>query len=419
MTRVGEATGRSQRARLSILIVVIVFNVLGIGLMLPVVPMLVRELTGGTVGTASTVYGLLLGLYSLMQFVLGPAMGALSDRFGRRPILLVSLAGLSLDYLLLAVAPTIWWVVAARLIGGALGASIATATASIADITPPERRAQSFGLIGVAFGIGYIAGPLIGGLLGAYGSRMPFYAAAAMGVVALVFAWFLLGESLPAQSRRPFEWRQANPVGALMAVAGYPTVVALIAVFALTRLAERMLEANWVLYTAYRFDWGTAEVGLSLAFVGLWAAVAQGGLVRVVVPRIGEQRAIRMGISVAIVFMVLLAFAVRPWMIYAIAVPYVLGWGVTGPAIQALVTRAVPASEQGILQGAITSMSTASGIVASPISGGLFDYFIGARAPIHLPGIAYLVGAALFAAALVVAVRSIRVAAVEDQAAAS
>ena len=251
-----------QRARLAVLFVVIAFNVLGLGLMLPVVPILVRELTGGEVGTASAIYGWLIALYSLMQFILGPAMGALSDRFGRRPIILISLVGLSLDYLLLALAPTIGWVVVARIIGGAMGASIATATAYIADITPPERRAQNFGLIGVAFGVGYVAGPLIGGLLGAYGSRVPFFAASAMGVVALVFAWFQLGELLAPEHRRAFSLREANPLGAFLKVARYPSVFALISVLALVQLGERMLEANWVLYTAYRFDWGAPRSAL-------------------------------------------------------------------------------------------------------------------------------------------------------------
>jgi DHA1 family tetracycline resistance protein-like MFS transporter len=395
----------SQRGRLIVLFVTLVFVILGIGLMLPVVPMLVRELTGGEVAAASAIYGWLIALYSLMQFGCGPAMGALSDRFGRRPVLLVSLVGLSLDYLLLAVAPTIWWVVVARIIGGAMGASISTASAYIADITPPERRAQNFGLIGVAFGIGFVAGPLIGGVLGEYGSRVPFYAASAVGVVALIFAWFLLGESLAPENRRAFRLREANPVGALMVVARYPAVVALMAVFVLTQLAERMLEANWVLFTAYKFDWSAAQVGLSLAFVGLCSVIAQGGLVRLVVPAIGEWRTITGGIVIATVCMVLLAVVSQPWMIYAIVVPYVLGWGLTAPAIQALVTRAVPANEQGILQGAISSTATATGIVAPPVSGGLFAYFIGSNAPVHVPGIAFLVGAALFVAGLVVALR--------------
>jgi len=292
--------------------------------------------------------------------------------------------------------------VVARIVGGAMGASVATATAYIADITPPEKRAQNFGLIGMAFGLGYVVGPLIGGLLGAYGSRVPFFAASAMGVIALVFAWFMLGESLAPEHRRAFSLKEANPLGAFLKVARYPSVVILIAVLALTQFGERMLEANWVLYTAYRFDWGAAQVGASLAFVGLMAAIAQGGLVRVVVPALGERLTINIGIAVAAVSMVLLAFAVTPWMVYAIAVPYVLGWGLTAPAVQALVTRAVPASEQGILQGAISSTRTATGIAASPVSGGLFAYFISANAPAHIPGIAYLVGAVVFAAGLAV-----------------
>ncbi len=395
----------SQRGRLAVLFVTLVFNVLGIGLMLPVVPMLVRELTRGDVAAASAIYGWLFGTYSLMQFAFGPAMGALSDRLGRRPILLVSLVGLSLDYLLLAVAPTITWMFVARIIGGVLGASITATSAYIADITPAERRAQNFGLIGVAFGIGFIAGPLLGGVLGEYGSRVPFYAAATVGALAFVFAYFLLTESLDREHRRRFRLREANPVGALIAVSRYPAVAALIAVVVLTNLAERMLEANWVLYTAYLFDWGTAEVGLSLALVGVCAVLAQGGLVRVVVPAIGERRTISLGIAVAAVGMVLLAFVTQPWMVFAIIVPYVLGWGMTGPAVQALVTRAVPASEQGILQGAITSMMTATGIVGPPVSGALFAFFISESAPVHLPGVAMLVGAALFVAGLVVALR--------------
>lgn len=395
----------SQRGRLAVLFVTLVFNVLGIGLMLPVVPMLVRELTGGDIAAASAVYGWLFGTYSLMQFGFGPGMGALSDWFGRRPILLISLVGLSLDYLILALAPTIAWVFVARIVGGILAASITVTSAYIADITPEERRAQNFGLIGVAFGIGFVAGPLLGGVLGEYGSRVPFFAAAMFGVVAFTFAYFLLGESLESERRRRFRLREANPVGALIVVSRHPEVAALIAVFVLTGLAERMLEANWVLFTAYLFDWGTAEVGLSLALVGVCAALSQGGLVRVVVPAIGERRTISLGIAVAAVSMVALAFVTRPWMVFAIIVPYVLGWGMVGPAVQALVTRAVPASEQGILQGALTSMMMATGILGPPVAGGLFAFFIGESAPVHLPGAAMLAGAALFVAGFTMALR--------------
>jgi DHA1 family tetracycline resistance protein-like MFS transporter len=393
----------TQRVKLAVLFATLVINVLGIGIMLPVVPILVRELNGGEIGSAATIYGLLIALYSLMQFLFGPAIGALSDRFGRRPILLTCMFGLSLDYLLLAIAPNLWIVVVARIVGGVFGASVTTASAYIADITPPERRAQNFGLIGVAFGIGFIIGPLFGGILGEYGARVPFYAAGAVTFTAFLFALFLLPESLDREHRRRFRLREANPVGAFLVVARYPAVAALMVIFVLAQFAERMLEANWVLFTAYRFEWGAAAVGVSFAWVGVLFVFTQGVLVRVVVPKLGEWRTLTMGLAIAAVCMATIAFANQGWMLYVIIVPYVLGWGLSGPAIQALVTRAVPRNEQGILQGAITSAATASGVVAAPLSGALFGWFIGPATPIHLPGIAFLVGAVLFVAALVLA----------------
>ena len=395
----------TERVKLAVLFATLVINVFGIGIMLPVVPILVRELNGGEIGSAATIYGLLIALYSLMQFLFGPAMGALSDRFGRRPVLLFSTLGLGLDYLLLAIAPNLWIVAVARLLGGIFGASVSTASAYIADITPPEKRAQNFGLIGVAFGIGFVAGPLFGGILGEYGSRVPFFAAAAVCFLAFVFAWFLLPESLDRKLRRPFRIREANPVGAFLIVTRYPAVATLLIVFVLAQFAERMLEANWVLFTAYQFQWGAAAVGISFAWVGVLFVFTQGVLVRVVIPRLGEWRTLTAGLGIAAICMATIAFANQGWMLYAIIVPYVLGWGLSGPAIQALVTRAVPPNEQGILQGAITSAATASGIVAAPLSGTLFGYFIAPAAPVQLPGVAFLVGAVMFVIGLVVAWR--------------
>lgn len=398
----------TQRVKLAVLFATLVINVLGIGIMLPVVPILVRELTeGGEIGAAATIYGLLIALYSLMQFLFGPAIGALSDRFGRRPVLLVCMFGLSLDYVLLALAPNLWVVVAARVIGGVFGASVTTASAYIADITPPERRAQNFGLIGVAFGVGFVIGPLFGGILGEYGARVPFYAAGAVTFIAFLFAFFLLPESLDRENRRRFRLREANPVGAFLVVGRYPAVAALMVIFVLAQFAERMLEANWVLFTAYRFEWGAAAVGVSFAWVGVLFVFTQGVLVRVVIPKLGEWRTLTMGLAVAAVCMATIAFANQGWMLYVIIVPYVLGWGLSGPSIQALVTRAVPPTEQGILQGAITSAATASGVIAAPLSGSLFGYFIDPAAPVYLPGVAFLVGSALFVIALFLAWRPV------------
>ncbi len=396
----------TQSVKLAILFATLVIDVFGIGIMLPVVPMLVKELTGDDVGSAAAVYGWLLALYSLMQFLFGPLMGALSDRFGRRPILLLSMFGLTFDYLLLALAPALWVVVVARIIGGLMGASVATSTAYIADITPPEKRAQSFGLIGVAFGIGFVGGPLIGGVLGEFGSRVPFYAAAGVAFLAAAFAFFFLPESLSRKNRRRFKLSEANPVGAFQIISRYPAVMALLVVFILLQLGERMLEANWVLYTSYRFSWTASQVGFSLAAVGVLFAISQGGLVRVIVPRIGELRAIHFGLIIAAFAMTAIAFVSSAWLIYLIIVPYTLGWGLVGPAVQSLVTRAVPANEQGILQGALTSASTATGVIGPPLSGGLFAFFISDSAPVHLPGVAYLVGAAMFVAGVAFSWRS-------------
>ncbi len=390
----------TQQAKLAVLFFSLIIDVLGIGIMLPVVPMLVRELSGGELSSAAAIYGLLIALYSLMQFLCGPLMGALSDRFGRRPILLLSMLGLALDYGLLSVAPSITVVAIARILGGIMGASVATASAYISDITPPERRAQNFGLIGVAFGIGFIVGPLTGGFLGEFGSRVPFYGAAAVSLVAFLFTFFMLPELLDKENRRRFRLREANPVGAFLVVARYPAVVALMVVFVLAQLAERMLESTWVLFSAHQFHWGAAAVGISLAWVGVLFVITQGGLVRYVVPRLGEWRTLTAGLAVSVVCMAALGLSNQGWMMYVITVPYVFGWGLTGPAIQAIVTRAVPKTEQGILQGAMSSVGTFTGVIGPPIAGALFGYFVSPAAPFQLPGAPLLVGSLLFVAGL-------------------
>lgn len=391
-----------ERRSLAVLFLVLVINVLGIGLMLPVVPMLVTELAGGAIASAATVYGWLIALYSLMQFTFGPTLGALSDRFGRRPVILVSLAGLGLDYLLLALAPSLWVLAAARMIGGMMGASLATANAYVADITPPERRAQNYGLLGVAFGIGFVAGPAIGGLLAGYGSRVPFYAAAAACVVAFGLAFLFLPESLKPENRRRFALREANPFGAFLMLRRHRAVVAILAIFALAQLAERMLEATWVLFTAHEFGWGAGAVGLSLAFVGVLFVVSQGVLVRLVIPKVGEAPVATVGLAVGTLSFLAFAFSYSPAMLLAVLVPYVLVWGMVGPALQAMITRAVGANEQGTLQGVVSSTQTATGVLAPPVGGALFGFFVGPAAPFAFPGAAFLAGAVLFLAAFLV-----------------
>jgi len=395
----------THRVKFAVLFVALLIDVFGIGIMLPVMPGLIRDLNGGDFANAAVIYGGLIALYSGMQFAFGPMVGALSDRFGRRPIILFSMLGLGLDYFLLAVAPNLWIVALARIVGGVMGASISTATAYVADITPAEKRAQSFGLLGVAFGVGFVAGPLFGGILGEYGARVPFYAAAAVSFLAFVFAFFFLPESLDRELRRPFRWQEANPIGAFFVVARYRTVLSLLLVYVLSQLAERLLEATWVLFTGYRFGWGAHDVGISFAWIGVLFVFTQGVLVRTVIPRFGEWRMVVFGLGVATLCMAALAFVNQGWMVYAVMVPYILGWGMTGPAAQAIVTNAVPANEQGILQGALSSVSTATGVVAAPIGGALFGYFISSNAPFQLPGVAFLLGSLMFVLALLLAVR--------------
>ena len=396
----------SERTSLAVLFLVLVINVLGIGILLPVMPLLVAEFAGGEIASAAWIYGVLIALYSLMQFLFGPLLGALSDRFGRRPVLLVSLFGLGLDYILLAVAPNLWMLAVARIIGGMMGASIATANAYVADITPPEKRAQNFGILGVAFGIGFVAGPAVGGLLAGFGPRAPFYAAAVACGIAFVLTWFLLPESLKPANRRPFRIAEANPFGAFLRVRRHGAVIGILAIFALAQVAERMLEATWVLFTAHQYGWGTGAISLSLAFVGLLFVVSQGVLVRLVVPKVGEAKVATVGLAVGTLCFVAFAFAYWPWLLIVVLVPYILIWGMVGPSLQSMITRSVDANEQGTLQGVITSTQTATGVVAPLVGGALFGWFIGPTAPVQFPGAAFLAGALLFLAAFLIWLRA-------------
>jgi DHA1 family tetracycline resistance protein-like MFS transporter len=392
----------ASRARVPVLLVTLTINVIGIGLLMPVLPQLIEELAGD-ISSAAFSYGLILSLYAAMQFIFGPLLGALSDRFGRRPIILLALVGLGVHYLVLGLAPTLAWVAIARAGGGMMGASVSAASAYIADITPPERRAQNFGLIGVAFGLGFIIGPVLGGALGEISLRLPFYVAAALCAANFALVWRYLPESLAPENRRRFSLRDANPIGAFILISRYSAVVALMAVFAFTQLAERALESTWVLFTDYRFGWGPAEVGISLAVVGLLIAFTEGVLVRILVPRLGEARMLQIGLVVGGLCMVALAFATEVWMAYAAIAVYVMGWGVVGPAARAMASRSVGVNEQGILQGAITSLLTATGIIGPPIAAGLFGYFVGPSTPVAFPGAPYILGAILFVVSIIMA----------------
>jgi len=393
-----------RNIRLIIVLAVVYIDMLGIGLAYPILPKLVEHFEHGDVSNASYVVGFLASGFSLMQFLFAPFIGALSDRYGRRLVILLSLAGSALAYLLMAAAPGLAYLAVARLIAGAMGGSFTTAGAYIADITPPEKRAQSFGLIGAAFGFGFITGPVAGGLLGAIDLHLPFLAAGCLCVANLVFGYFALPESLSLENRKPFALKTANPVGALREVWRYSSVFSLMMILVLAMFANRVAEMTWVLYTGYRFHWGPTEIGVSLAIVGVIFVVGQGWFTRILLPRIGERRAILIGLGVSVVVSVLYGAVNKGWMLYCVMPLAISGWTVAQPAVQGLMSRAVPANEQGLLQGAVSSITSLTSIAGPPIWTGLFGYFVSPSAPIIIPGAAFFVSALVFFVALILAV---------------
>jgi MFS transporter, DHA1 family, tetracycline resistance protein len=380
----------------------------GFGIILPVLPRLIMQLTGVSVDRAAGYGGWLSFVYALMQFFCAPVLGNLSDRFGRRPVLLFALATLGCDYLIMGFAPVIGWLFVGRAIAGIAGASFTPAYAYVADITPPERRAQSFGLMGAAFGVGFIVGPALGGLLGGFGPRAPFFTAGVVALANATLGYFALPESLPPQSRRPFAWARANPLGTLMQMRRHPVVMLLLGALFLWQLAHQVLPSTWAFYTISKFHWTSAEVGYSLAWVGLVMAVAQGVLTRVLIPWLGgERRAALAGMAAALMAYVGYAFATEGWMMYAVALTTFI-FALTYPSMNALASQQIPANAQGELQGAVACLYSLSSIVGPPLMTQVFGYFSGDAAPVHLPGAAFLTAAALTVAAALLLVRALR-----------
>jgi DHA1 family tetracycline resistance protein-like MFS transporter len=396
-----------RKPALAFIFATLALDILGIGIIIPILPKLVENFQGGSVAAASHTYGLLAALYSLMQFLFAPLLGSLSDRFGRRPVILASLFGSGLDYFVLASAPNLGWLFAGRIISGVTGANFAAAMAYIADVSPPEKRAANFGIIGAAFGIGFIAGPALGGVLGNVGLRVPFVAAGTLTLINWLYGWFVLPESLAPENRRRFSPARSNPVGALLDLRRHPMAFGLAGTYFLIYLAHQVFPSTWVLYTSYRYHWSFSQTGLSLAIVGLMAAIVQGGLTRIVVRRIGEEKAASLGLIIFALSYTGYGLATEGWMIYAILVAGSLG-GVTGAAVQGLISRGVGADEQGGVQGSLSSITSVAGILGPPVAAGLFAYFIGEKAPVHLPGAAFFFSAILVVLALVLALRSFR-----------
>jgi DHA1 family tetracycline resistance protein-like MFS transporter len=396
--------GEPRKATVAFVLIVILLDTLGIGLVLPVLPRIIERFLHGNLERASHTYGLFLALYAVMQFVFAPIVGGLSDRFGRRTVILTSLAGAACDYVLLAFAPTLGWLFVGRILAGMTGASFAAATAYIADVTPPEKRAASFGLVGAAFGVGFVLGPGLGGLLGGVSLRAPFLAAAALNLVNFLYGVFVLPESLGRENRRPFAWRRANPLGAIKNLGRSPIVRGLTATIVCSYLAQQLLRSTWALYTEARFGWSPGQVGLSLVCVGVAAAVVQGVLLRKLMPLLGERRAMLFGIVASVLGYAAIGLANRSWMLYVLVFPFALE-GLIEPSTKALLTREVGATEQGELQGSLGSLLSMTSIVG-PIAGtALFARFAPAEASPHVPGAVFLAGALLNVIGLLLAVR--------------
>nr|AIA18800.1 Tetracycline_Resistance_MFS_Efflux_Pump [uncultured bacterium] len=397
----------SRPAALGFIFITLMIDVTGLGIIIPVFPKLIQEMIHGDLSRASEYSGWLTFAYAIMQFLFAPLLGNLSDQYGRRPVLLGSLLGFGVDYLFLALAPSIGWLFLGRIIAGITGASFSTATAYIADISTPEKRAQNFGLVGAAFGLGFIIGPVVGGLLGQFGPRIPFYVAAGCSLLNALYGYFILPESLAPENRRRFDWKRANPLGTLLQLKKYPATLGLVSSLAILYIASHAVQSTWAFYNMQKFGWNSAWVGYSLGFVGLMVALVQGGLIRLVIPRIGQEKSIYAGLFLYSAGMLLFAFATKGWMMFAFMVPYALG-GISGPAMQGMISNKVPPNEQGELQGALASLMSATSIVGPLIMTYLFGYFTSNRAPFYFSGAAFVVGSVLILIGIWVAARTIK-----------
>jgi len=394
-------------AALAFIFVTILIDVIGLGVIIPVLPTLIEQLTGEGVSRASQYAGWLSFAYAAAQFAFAPVVGGLSDRFGRRPVLLAALLGLGCDYIFLALAPSIGWLFVGRIIAGITGASFTTATAYIADVSTPEKRAQNFGLVGAAFGLGFIIGPVLGGLFAHFGPRVPFVVAAVLSLCNFLYGFFLVPESLPVARRRPFSWARANAVASLLRLGRYPKIIGLVVALVLLYLAGSATQSVWTFYSILKFKWDETLIGYSLGAVGLGALIVQGGLVRVAIPKLGTARAVLLGLGCYILGFVLYAFASQGWMMFAITGIYCLG-GLAGPALQGSISGQVPPDEQGELQGALTSLISATGVVGPLVMTNLFAWFTRPQTPLYFPGMPFLVGAGLTLLAVLVAVGPLR-----------
>jgi DHA1 family tetracycline resistance protein-like MFS transporter len=419
---------KKDKSALAFIFITMLIDVIGFGVIIPVFPKLLTNLLHGTLSEASVYGGWLMFAYSIMQFFFSSIIGGLSDQYGRRPVILFALFGFGIDYILLGFSPDITWLFIGRIIAGITGASFTAASAYIADVSEPEKRAQNFGLIGAAFGIGFIIGPALGGALAQlgnwlvssfpgtsyfgykiefWGERLPFFASAVLTLINWLYGYFILPESLAIENRRKFEWKRANPISSLINLKRYPTIVKLIVPFLLLAIAGFSTQSVWTYYTMYKFSWGEGMVAASLTFVGVMAAIVQGGLTRKIIPKLGVEKSLMLGLLISILGYVLFAIANQGWMMFAFTIVGSLG-GIAGPAFQGIMSNQVPANEQGELRGALNSLMSITSIIGPVVMTAAFAYFTKSNATFVFPGAPYWLAAILIVISSILTYRVIK-----------
>ena len=392
-----------REAAVGFIFLTLVIDIIGLGIIIPVVPQLIKTLAHtDDISKVSVFGGWLTFLYATMQFLFAPMIGSLSDRYGRRPVLLFSLVGFGLDYLFLAFAPSLFWLFVGRTISGITGASVTTASAYMADISDDSNRAKNFGMIGAAFGIGFIIGPMLGGFLGELGPRIPFIVAAALALLNALYGYFVLPESLAPANRRSFDWKRSNPLSSLLHLKKYPAVSGLIFSLLFIYLGSHAVQSNWSYANIEKFHWTPKMIGMSLGMVGLLVGIVQGVLIRFINPKLGNEKSVYIGIGLYALGLLLFAFASSTWMMFVFLIPYCLG-GISGPALQSLISVHVPKNEQGELQGSLTSIMSVTSIAGPLIMTALFAYFTKPSAPVYFPGASFFLGAIFMVISAIIA----------------
>ncbi|PBQ30875.1 tetracycline resistance MFS efflux pump [Sphingobacteriaceae bacterium] len=397
---------KTQKPILFIFLTILI-DCIGIGIIIPTLPALIQSLSGADISTAASYGGWLNFSYAIMSFIFSPVLGGLSDRYGRRPILLLSLLGLGLDYVFLAFAPTIFWLFIGRIIAGVCGASFTTASAYIADVSTNENRAKNFGMIGAAFGLGFIIGPLLGSLFGSIDTRAPFIAAAGFSLLNFLFGYFILPESLDKDHRRAFSWKRANPFESLYRLTKHKVIFNLIIILFLVNIAGQAMPSIWTFFCIERFNWNEKMIGLSLAFVGVTVSIVQGGLIGVATKTLGVKRSIFVGLGFIMLGFFLFSIANQSWMMFAFMIPYALG-GIATPNIQSILSARVPANEQGELQGGITSLISLTSIIGPLVMSMSFTYFTRKNGPVYFPGISFFIGGVLSLISLILSYNTLK-----------